>query len=250
MDSFLPHLQKLYVKRNPPQHLRFTPSMSGKSNMKSVLNEWGFSYYCNGWQDHPLVTAHSTERYTLYPCLCYHSISLSLQSWRESVTGWNHLTDLYETLYELHTITDHVSSQLLQFLLSTTNMNLLGRRDKCLHSVWGYKISYDKHVTVQCSQYGDSVWAGRSKDLILVQATFSAPVQTDNGAHPASYTMGTGSSWEYSGPGVALTTHPHLEARLNKNRAIPLLFWPFMACYRLQFNQVLKMHSLLGFLME
>jgi len=98
------------------------------------------------------------------------------------------------------------------------------------------------------SKYSDSIWAGQSRDLILVQATLSAPVQTDNGAHPASYTMGTGSSWEYSGWCVVLTTHPHLEARLKKNRAIPLLYWPFMACQRLQFIHVLKMHILLGFL--
>ena len=101
-----------------------------------------------------------------------------------------------------------------------------------------------------CSKCSDSVWAGWPRYLILVQATFSAPTRTDNGAHPASYTMGTGSSWEYSGWGMMLTTHPNLEARLKKNRAIPLLFWPCMARYRLQFIHVLKMHILLAFLME
>jgi hypothetical protein len=34
---------------------------------------------------------------------------------------------------------------------------------------------------------------GRSGDRIPVGAMFSAPVQTDPGAHPASYKMGTGS---------------------------------------------------------
>ena len=34
--------------------------------------------------------------------------------------------------------------------------------------------------------------AGRSVDRILVGASFSAPVQTGPGAHPASSTMGTG----------------------------------------------------------
>jgi hypothetical protein len=47
-------------------------------------------------------------------------------------------------------------------------------------------------------------------------ARFSAPVQVGLGAHPASYTMGTGSFPGYSGQGVALTTHPHLEPRLRK----------------------------------
>ena len=34
--------------------------------------------------------------------------------------------------------------------------------------------------------------AGRSRHPILVEARFSAPVQTDPGTHPASYTMGIG----------------------------------------------------------
>jgi len=40
-------------------------------------------------------------------------------------------------------------------------------------------------------------------------ARFSAPVQTSPGAHPASYTMGTGSlSRGQSSRGVVLTTQP------------------------------------------
>jgi hypothetical protein len=39
-------------------------------------------------------------------------------------------------------------------------------------------------------------------------ARFSTPVQTVPGAHPASYTLGTGSlSWGWSDRGVVLTTH-------------------------------------------
>jgi len=46
-------------------------------------------------------------------------------------------------------------------------------------------------------------------DRIPVGARFSALVQTGPGAHPASYTMGTGSlSRGKSGRGVALITHP------------------------------------------
>ena len=48
------------------------------------------------------------------------------------------------------------------------------------------------------------------------RARFSPPVQTDPGAHPASYTVGTGSFPGWSGQGVALTTHPHLAPRLKK----------------------------------
>jgi len=45
---------------------------------------------------------------------------------------------------------------------------------------------------------------------------FSPPVQTGPGAHPPSYTMGTGSFPGVNGRVVALTTHPHLAPRLKK----------------------------------
>jgi hypothetical protein len=37
------------------------------------------------------------------------------------------------------------------------------------------------------------LWAGRSGDIIPVGVRFFAHVQTDPGAYPASFTMGTGS---------------------------------------------------------
>ena len=61
------------------------------------------------------------------------------------------------------------------------------------------------------SRYSDWLRAGRSGERILVAATFSAPVQTGPGAHPASCTMGTGSfPGIRSGRGVTLTPHPLL----------------------------------------
>jgi hypothetical protein len=41
------------------------------------------------------------------------------------------------------------------------------------------------------SRYSDLLWAKQFGDRILVGARFSAPIQTDPGAHPAPYTMGT-----------------------------------------------------------
>jgi hypothetical protein len=68
-----------------------------------------------------------------------------------------------------------------------------------------------------CSPHCDSLRAGRTGDRIPVGARFSAPIQTDPGAHPASYTVDIGSvSRALSGRGVALTTHPHLAPRLKK----------------------------------
>jgi hypothetical protein len=61
---------------------------------------------------------------------------------------------------------------------------------------------------------------------IPVGARFSAPVQTGPGAHPASCTMGTGSSPGIeSGRGVTLTPHPLLVPRY-KNRLELYLYSP------------------------
>ena len=55
-------------------------------------------------------------------------------------------------------------------------------------------------------------------------ARFSAPVHTGLGAHPVSYTVGTGSfPGVKSGRGVTLTPHPLLVPWSRKGRAIPLL---------------------------
>jgi hypothetical protein len=62
----------------------------------------------------------------------------------------------------------------------------------------------------------DLLRAGRSVNRILVEARFSAPVQTGPGTHPASYRMGSGSFPEIKWPGVTLTTLPHLAPRLKK----------------------------------
>ena len=73
---------------------------------------------------------------------------------------------------------------------------------------------------------------GRSGDRIPVAARFSAPAQTSPGAHPASYTMGTGSF-----PGVKRTRRgvdhpPEVEGRVElyiyspSGPSWPVLGWP------------------------
>jgi hypothetical protein len=69
----------------------------------------------------------------------------------------------------------------------------------------------------QLSLYSDSLRAGRSWDRIPVGARYSAPVQTGPGAHPASYTMGTGSFPGVKRPGRGVDhPPPHLAPRLKK----------------------------------
>jgi hypothetical protein len=59
--------------------------------------------------------------------------------------------------------------------------------------------------------------AGRSVDRIPVGARFSAPVQTDPGAYPASCTMGTGSFPGVKRPGRGVD-HPPLSSAEVKER--------------------------------
>ena len=66
---------------------------------------------------------------------------------------------------------------------------------------------FNSSIDIQCrpgqrSRYSHSLRTGRSADRIPVEARFSALVQTGPGAHPASCTMGTGSS-----PGVKWQGH-------------------------------------------
>ena len=67
----------------------------------------------------------------------------------------------------------------------------------------------------------------RSGDRIPVRARFSAPVQTGRGAHPAFYTMGTGSfQGVKSGRGVTLTPHPASSA-VGHERVELYLYSPY-----------------------
>jgi len=54
----------------------------------------------------------------------------------------------------------------------------------------------------------------RSEDRI--GARFSAPVQTGSGAHPASYTMGTGAFLGVKRPGRGVDHPPHIAPWLKE----------------------------------
>ena len=92
-------------------------------------------------------------------------------------------------------------------------------------------VQYPTDVWAEIAQSVDLLRAGWSGDRIPVVARFSAPVQTGSGAHPASFTMVTGSS-----PGRGVDHPPNLAPSLKKEyrhtSASPL---GFMACCRVNF---------------
>ena len=67
-------------------------------------------------------------------------------------------------------------------------------------------------------------------------AIFSAPVQTGPGAHPASYTMGTGSLPGVKWPGCGVDHQPHLAPRLKSGAVTLFLLWSFVDCSRVNFT--------------
>ena len=72
---------------------------------------------------------------------------------------------------------------------------------------------HNKHGPGYCSRYSDSLRAGRSGDRIPVGARFSAPVQNDPGAYPASCTIGTGSLPGVKRPGRGADHPPPSKCR-------------------------------------
>ena len=92
----------------------------------------------------------------------------------------------------------------------------------CKHSCLPCGILYHSAVHIvytnvsgpgQLSRHSDSLCAGRSGDRIPVGARFSTP---GPGAHPASYTMGTGSFQGVKRPGRGVDHQPPSSAEVKK----------------------------------
>jgi hypothetical protein len=63
----------------------------------------------------------------------------------------------------------------------------------CIKQTGFYQTHSAAKGSGHLSQYSDLLQAGRSGDRVPVGARFFTPIQMAPGAHPASYTMGTGS---------------------------------------------------------
>jgi hypothetical protein len=66
------------------------------------------------------------------------------------------------------------------------------------------------------SEYSDLLRDGRSGDRIPLVARYSAPVQTDSEAHPASFTMGTRSFPGVNRPGRYVDHPPQSRAEVKE----------------------------------
>jgi hypothetical protein len=81
-----------------------------------------------------------------------------------------------------------------QQLLSSVQVLGCIQARHCPLTWYGHQnLSYESfYVHTLCCRYSDWLRAGRFGDRISAEARISAPVQTGPGAHPVSYTMGTG----------------------------------------------------------
>ena len=105
---------------------------------------------------------------------------------------------------------------------------VLQNRSKSSHA-WNFLTQTDltQIYLTNCKQlgrYSESLRVGRSGDRIPVGARFSAPIHTGPGAHPASYTVGTGSFPWVKRPGRGFD-HPPLSFAKVKGRVELFYVW-------------------------
>ena len=124
-------------------------------------------------------------------------------------------------------------------------------------------VIYGPHGSEPClcrgwqhSQYSDLLRAWRSGDRIPVEARFSTSVQTGPGAHPAFYTMGTGSFLGVKRPGRGVDHPPTSSAEVREREKLyfyspfgplwPVLGWTLRLLYAIPIPRVnsLQLNSL------
>jgi len=88
-----------------------------------------------------------------------------------------------------------------------------------------YRTVFKMYGSGELRRCGESLRVGRSGDWIPVGARFSAPVQTGRGAHPASYTIRTGSFPGVKRPGRGVD-HPPTSSAEVKERVELHLYSP------------------------
>ena len=98
----------------------------------------------------------------------------------------------------------------------------LGVACHCFPPTWFVCGKKNSNVRSSCwwtriaHRHSDSLWAGRSGDRITVGVRFSAPAQTEPGAHPPSSAMGTGSFPGVKRPGHGVDHPPPSIAEVKK----------------------------------
>jgi len=97
-------------------------------------------------------------------------------------------------------------------------------REWWLYGTWQYHhCSHNRCLqTIHISRYSDLLWPGRSWDWLGVGARFLAPFLTSPGAHPASYTMGTGSFLGVKQPGRGIYHPPPSSAEVKERVGLNL----------------------------
>jgi hypothetical protein len=115
-----------------------------------------------------------------------------------------------------------------------------------LHFYWSLVVSTERMIVFTAllsterpgwrSRYSDLLLAGRSGDRNPVEASFSAPVQTEYEAHLAYYKMKKeflSRKW----PGRGVNDPPLSTAKVRERVELPLLhLWTFMAGFRAKFT--------------
>jgi len=89
----------------------------------------------------------------------------------------------------------------------------------------GLQLGNSPSAIFNLGRYSSVGIATRFGDRILLGARYSAPVQTGPGAHPASYTFGTGSFPEVKRPGHSFD-HPSPSSAKVKGRVEVYIYSP------------------------